>query len=100
MKLSEALEGVTLEIVGPRAYPTHVLADEEAAMMLAEWSVMLCLWWQRSPMSIRECDHCGENSVAGTGTKRKCWMCGEGQMIPLKPVFTKKRPRGKKVDLP
>ena len=98
MKLSEALDGVELEIIGRRAVSVEPL-EPEVAEVIAEWSVVLADWWAMSPMSIRECEACAEISIAGTGTKRKCWKCHEGQMVPLKPTFTKRRPRGRKVPL-
>ena len=99
MKLSEALDGVELEIVNGRAVPAGK-CDPKAEVEIAYWSKVLALWWTRSPMSVRECESCAEISIAGTGKKRKCWKCGEGQMVPLKPEFVKKRPRGRKVKLP
>ena len=99
MKLSEALDGVELEIVNGRAVPVDE-CDPKAEVEIAYWSVVLADWWAMSPMSVRECESCAEISIAGTGTKRKCWKCHEGQMVPLKPEFRKKRPRGRKVKMP
>ena len=103
MRLSEALDGVVLELYRCesdvwRARPSEP-TDPAKAREIASWGLLLAVWWRQSPTSIRECGTCGEVSLAGKGAKRKCWHCREGEMAPLTPQFTKKRPRRRKVQI-
>jgi len=98
MRLSAALEQCQLVIVHHHAVPVGDV-DPEVAEVIHTWSRFLAIWWEQSPSSIRECTECGEISFAGKGSKRKCWRCQKGQMVPIAPSFTKPRPRGRKATI-
>ena len=102
MKLSEALEQCELELyLDGRVWRARPVGDVEPVVgdVIELWSQALAAWWRQSPTAIRECDVCAEVSLVGTGTKRKCWRCQEGTMAPLKPKFTRLRPRRRKIKL-
>ena len=102
MRLSEALEQCELELyLDGRVWRARPVGEVpfDVRSRVALWSQALAVWWRQSPTAIRECDVCAEVSLVGTGAKRKCWRCQEGTMTPLKPKFTKPRPRGKKKKL-
>jgi hypothetical protein len=105
VKLSDALEGIELELrrddAGAwRAWPVGRPASAEAAAVIERWSYWLAVWWRQSPTSISECNVCGEIKVQGAKDLKRCvrGLCS-GQMEVVTPTFTKKRPRGKKVKL-
>lgn len=101
MRLSEALEQVELKLVWREDGRWHAVSSGPYADAIAEviepWSHELARWWATSPTAIRECDVCGEVSLSGSASKKKCYRTCDGTMVPLKPTFTKKRPRGKKI---